>query len=333
MGRWKAGAVGELVLSVPWMGGRDRWRWLLSEAGSGAALADFEVALNPSDVAYAGFVDLYRWLWWNAEPDRRVASEGELAGRVGAWVGSRVLGEPVVRAMVEFAPVTVRVDLPAELAFLAYRPLELAQVDGVPLARQDVGLVYRLPAEDRPAEGSGVTAGSRAGKRPVGESLRVLAVFSLPTNATVLGLRRERYELLGLVRRLGARTGRAIECDVLHVSGHGLAGGLLLEKPDGSSDPVESNELVRLLRPARPRLKLAVVSACESGAASAAETLRWLRLEERAQELEEQAQQEAGPADPATPAGSPGGTTGSTSEAGGSTGPTGSAGGTAGNAG
>src|SRR5262249_59503915 len=91
--------------------------------------------------------------------------------------------------------------------------------------------------------------------------------------------------------------------DVLHLSGHGLAGGLLLEKPDGSSDLVESDELVRLLRPARSRLKLAVVSACESGAASAAETLRWLRLDQRAEELEEQAQQEAGPAGGAGTAG------------------------------
>lgn len=56
-------------------------------------------------------------------------------------------------------------------------------------------------------------------------------------------------------------------------------------------------ELIRLLRPLRSRVKLAVVSACESAAATTAETLRWLELDDPAAELEAQAAQDA----PATP--------------------------------
>jgi len=43
-------------------------------------------------------------------------------------------------------------------------------------------------------------------------------VFSLPTEGTLLALRRERYELVRLVRRIAGRYGRAIE---LHVCSTG----------------------------------------------------------------------------------------------------------------
>jgi hypothetical protein len=80
--------------------------------------------------------------------------------------------------------------------------------------------------------------------------------------------------------------------DVLHLSGHGGAGQFLLERADGSPDPVSAAELVGLLRPVRARVKLAVVSACQSAAATTAETLRWLGLDDPAAELEAQAAQE-----------------------------------------
>ncbi len=75
-----------------------------------------------------------------------MASESELVGWVGAWIGSAALGEQVGRAIVAAAPVTVRVQVPAGAEFLAFRPWELAHVGGVPLAaRGDVALVYDLP--------------------------------------------------------------------------------------------------------------------------------------------------------------------------------------------
>jgi tetratricopeptide (TPR) repeat protein len=80
---------------------------------------------------------------------------------------------------------------------------------------------------------------------------------------------------------------------VLHLSGHGGRGQFLLEEPDGSPDPVDTGELVRLLAPLRGRVRLAVVSACESAAATTAETLRWVGLEEQAEQFEQQAEQDA----------------------------------------
>lgn len=218
---------------------------------------------------------------------------------------SVALGERIGRAMVSVAPVTVRVQVPAGAEFLAFRPWELAHVDGVPLAaRGDVALVYELPGAN----------GAAAPKAPLGAALRMLAVFSLPTATSALALRRERYELSRLVRRIAAKNRWRVELqiaqygvtrevladlaesgdgwDVLHLSGHGEVGQFLLERTDGSPDPVSTAELIGLLRPMRARVKLAVVSACQSAAATTAETLRWLRLDNPAAELEAQAAQE-----------------------------------------
>lgn len=298
-----------LLLQAVDVAGPHRWRWLLVDESSGAALADHPVDLDPHASETEAFEDLYRFLRWRAEPDRRVASETELVGRIGAWIGSTALGEQVGRAIVAAAPVTVRVQVLAGAEFLAFRPWELAHVGGVPLAaRGDVALVYDLPGP------AGVP------KAPVGDALRMLAVFSLPTATSTLALRRERYELSRLVRRVAARGRRRVELevaqygvtravlrdlaesgdgwDVLHLSGHGGAGQFLLERADGSPDPVSTAELIKLLRPMRPRVKLAVVSACQSAAATTAETLRWLGLDDPAVELEAQAAQEAGQASP-----------------------------------
>ena len=157
-------------------------------------------------------------------------------------------------------------------------------------------------------EGRVLASGSRG--------LRMLAVFSLPTATSVLALRRERFELARLVRRIAARQRRRVELtvvqygatrerlaavaeagdgwDVLHLSGHGGRGQFLLEKTDGSPDPVDTGELVGLLAPLRGRVRLAVVSACESAAATTAETLRWVGLDEQAQQFEQQAETDAG---------------------------------------
>ncbi|MGH3929874.1 MAG: hypothetical protein ACRDTF_07840 [Pseudonocardiaceae bacterium] len=256
-----------LVLRAVEVAGRHRWRWLLVDERSGAPLADHRVELDPQAAEMEAFEDLYRFLRWRADSDRRVASEAELLGRVGAWIGSVVLGAQVGRAIVGAAPVTVRVQVPAGAEFLAFRPWELAHVGEVPLAaRGDVALVYDLPG----ANG--------AMKAPVGAALRMLAVFSLPTATSVLGLRRERYELSRLVRRVAARGRRRVELqvaqygvtrevladlaesgdgwDVLHLSGHGGAGEFLLERADGSPDPASTAELIGLLRPMRARVKL-----------------------------------------------------------------------------
>ncbi|MFN2497202.1 MAG: AAA family ATPase, partial [Pseudonocardiaceae bacterium] len=292
-----------LVLRAVDVAGPCRWRWLLVDEQSGVQLAEYQVELNPGVAETEAFEDLYRFLRWRADPARRVASEAELMHRVGVWIGSAVLGKRICWAIATAAPVTVRVVVPTGAEFLAGRPLELAHIGGVAMAaRGDVALVYDLP-------------GPALAKAPVGEALRMLAVFSLPTATSAAGLRRQRYELSRLVRRVAGRGRRRVELevaqygvtravlgdlvesengwDVLHLSGPGPAGQLLLAGADGSADPVSTAELIGLLRPLRSRLKLAVVSTGQSAVVTIAETLCWLGLDEVAADLEAQAALEA----------------------------------------
>ena len=305
--------MGGLRLELRDFEGSLRWRWLLSEeGGAGAPLADHLVDLADGPGEFEAFSDLYRYLRHYAVPDRRTESETQIAGRVGAWAADAVLGRAVCEAIAAAAPVTVRVLVPERAGFVLGWPLELAHAGGRPLAtRGDVTFVYDLaPAPAAPVLGGGPGAGAGGG------GLRMLAVFSLPTATSVLALRRERFELARLVRRIAARQRRRVELavvqygatrerlaeivqagdgwDVLHLSGHGGRGQFLLENADGSPDPVDTVELAGLLAPLRRRLALAVVSACESAAATAAETLRWVGLEEQAQQFEEQAEQDTG---------------------------------------
>ena len=306
--------MGQLRLEVRDFEGPLRWRWLLSEEGSGAPLADHQVDLAGAPGEFAAFTDLYRYLRHYAVRDRRTTSETEIAARVGAWAGPVVLGRSVCDAIVSAAPVTVRVVVPERAGFLLSWPLELAHAGGRPLAtRGDVTLAYDLAPDPAGRGPEGVP-----GTTPGGRGLRMLAVFSLPTAMSVLALRRERFELARLVRRIAARQRRRVELtvvqygatrervaavaeagdgwDVLHLSGHGGRGQFWLEKPDGSPDPVDTGELVGLLAPLRGRVRLAVVSACESAAATTAETLRWVGLDEQAQQFEHQAAQDIGAA-------------------------------------
>jgi hypothetical protein len=171
-------------------------------------------------------------------------------------------------------------------------------VNGRPLAaRGDVSLVYAPAGKTAPP------------KAEISDALRVLAVFSQPTRTSVLALRRERYALSRLIRRLGATQRRMVELkiaqygvtrkrlaeiagtgdgwDVIHLSGHGTRGVFLLEHADGSPDRVEIADLVDLLRPAKRRVKLAVVSACESAAAVTAQTLRLIGLHDQADQADQ----------------------------------------------
>jgi tetratricopeptide (TPR) repeat protein len=302
----------QLQLEVRDYEGPLRWRWLLSDESTGAPLADHQVDLAGAPGEFAAFTDLYRYLRWNAAPDRRSADEAEIADRVGIWAGSAVLGQAICDAIVAAAPVTVRVMVPRQAGFLVSWPLELAHAGSRPLAaRGDVTLSYELEADPASRD-----TGSGPGTGPEGRPLRMLAVFSLPTATSVLALRRERFELARLIRQIAARQRHCVQLsilqygvtrarlaavaeagdgwDVLHLSGHGTRGQFLLEKLDGSPDPVSTTELVAMLAPLRHQLKLAVISACESAAATTAETLRWVGLEEQAQQLEEKAEQDIG---------------------------------------
>ena len=288
-----------LLLRALDVAGPLRWRWLLTDEETGAPLADHQVALDPAASEVARFRNLYGYVEAYAAPDRRVSDGARIVGEAGEWAAHELLGEPIVAAVIAEAPVTVRVVVPETLDDVSLWPLELANAGGRPLAAQgDVSFVYDIDGRD---------FGGPAKPAP-GDQLRMLAVFSQPTQTSVLALRQERYELSRLIRRIAARERANIALriiqygvtrqrlaniadagdgwDVLHLSGHGGVGMFALEKDDGSPDLVATGELVGLLRPVKRRVKLAVVSACESGADTTAQTLRLLGLTEQAEALE-----------------------------------------------
>jgi hypothetical protein len=164
-------------------------------------------------------------------------------------------------------------------------PLELAHVDGSPIALQGITLVMQL--------GAGRPAGSAARTQ---DRLRVLGLFSVPDGGRPLNLRRERQGLLSLFREIAAAGGHAIDVQVLqygvtrdrlrnmltegegwdlvHISGHGGPGDVVLETEQGRPDRIGAAELAELLDAARQRLTLVSLSACWSAAPMAVEDRR-----------------------------------------------------------
>jgi hypothetical protein len=218
----------------------DHWRWVLRDP-NGAFLADHTVALDPGDPESRALLDLRGYLWYHA-PDKRDADERRLLQEVGAWIGANVLGPGICEKILAhgFPPIIVRVVVPPTAAErLLVMPLEIAHARGKPLALQEVSLVFEVSGPLPPVAA------------PIGDRLRLLALFSLPSEGDPLNLRRERQMLRKLVHRLVGAAHLAVELrtlqygvtrsrlrdvlqdgegwDVIHFSGHGQPGSLVLE--------------------------------------------------------------------------------------------------------
>lgn len=264
--------------------GPHRWRWRLSDGRHGR---EYEVALDPHAWQCAAFTDLYGYLKRNAMPVRAQVHESKLVAELGDWIGHEVLG-PIAR-IVASEPDPVLLALPASATVLGYRPWELARVNGRTWAAARVRVVVTTMPPRRP--------GAKAG---IGGKLRVLAVFSLPDDADALDLRGERLALQRLVRKIAKADSKGIDLcvlqygatrqrlgqallegpgwDVVHLSGHGRADGLVLEDAAGRPDRITAGELVDLLGRAADQIKLVTLSARESPLIAASEYLRLLGL-------------------------------------------------------
>ena len=265
-----------------------KWRWVLTGA-DGEFIRDHEVRLDAAAWQFEAFRDVHHYLSWHVAPDRRGIDDTTIVAEVGAWITEQVLG-PIADELAKRArkrPVTVAVVAPAEATDLLLRPLQLAHVNGTPLAGQDVTLVMQPddPGADDASEHR--------------DRLRVLGLFSLPEGGQPLNLRRERQALVTLVNGIAAG-GKAAEVrvlqygvtrdllrdvlaegggwDIIHISGHGAPGELLLETADGRPDRVPAADLADLLLPARERVRLVTVAACWSAAQTVADQRRRLGL-------------------------------------------------------
>ena len=225
-------------------------------------LADHLVQLDPTSREYRGFLDLSSYLDYNKPihpPEKQLAE-------LGAWIGEKVFGglREALWKRRALPAVAVRVVVPKAAQDLLFRPFELARfADGKSFRKAGVRFVYGL---------EGTAAGAEA-KEPAEKALRILAAFSLPVRANPLNLRRERYGLQRLVRELNQNQGLAVELrvlqygatrdtlqealeeaegwDIIHLSGHGQKGELLLEDDRGGSDTIDADELGELLDLAR----------------------------------------------------------------------------------
>ena len=275
--------MSHLQLSLTDYQDETRWRWVLNDA-NGNFLADHEVSLDRSAKEYSGFAFLPDYLKYYQLPTVTMET---LLEEVGQWMGQQVFGGLLEALSDEMTyPATVvQVHIPSEAQDLLFRPFELAYLDGEPFAQCGIRFVYELVDEQTKGR-----KGRKSKKGKPGNELRVLAVFSLPSQASPLNLRRERYGLAQLVDQLRQTRGTAVTLrviqygatrqtlkdalrqgggwDMIHLSGHGLSGHLMLEDSEGKPDVIQADELAKLLRPTRRRVKLLTLSACLSGAGS-----------------------------------------------------------------
>ena len=176
----------------------DHWLWRLTDA-QGVRLAEHRAALGASSGERFAFYNLHQL------KDLPTEQQTPLVNEIGQWVGAYVLGD-VARALRAAAPATVIVVTPSRAALLRSAPLEIAHVDGEPLALQGVSFVYQLPGdvEDDPyAEANNVP-----------KAIRMLAAFSLPVAEDVLALRQERHSLAQLASRLASSKDSAFELKI-----------------------------------------------------------------------------------------------------------------------
>ncbi|GAB2589633.1 CHAT domain-containing protein [Microlunatus antarcticus] len=243
--------------------------------------------MNTSSWQFAAFIDLDGYIQSNADPDGEPHDENFIVRGLGEWLTSYGLGAISIELSQSRQPVLLTISSSAAGAeVLAYKPWEIALVNGVTLAEQQVNFILDKSSPRTIA------------KSAVGDRLRMLGVFSHPEGLDALNLRRERYELVKLIHSIAAVGNKAIELkvlqygatrtelteallegsgwDIIHISGHGSPGSLVLESSEGLPDFVTSDDLLDILEYNSDQLKLITISTCNSATLVAHRTLESL---------------------------------------------------------
>lgn len=269
------------VLQATSVKGPHHFTLRLLDAATSRPLGHRQVDFDGTAREFAALRDLSeKWkVLERQKPNDWLDVETALVQKVGTWTKENILGD-LAGKLAARAPAMVWIDaMDPDVRWLREVPLGIAITAKGSLARQRVAFVVKVePPED-------------AALHPVdGERLRVLAVFSAPTNQQALNLRHERHLMAEIAREL-IRRGKAIDLkvlqygatlnslktalddaegwDIVHLSGHGTVGLLLLEDENGQSVSVQSDDLVQWLMGAGDRLKLVTLTACSSAAVTA----------------------------------------------------------------
>ena len=207
--------------------------------------ADHEVRLDPGDWQFEAFGDLTGYLSWHVAPDRRREDEARIVGEVGAWIGSEVLG-PVAGALARKRP--------GHGAGGGARGGGSAAVPAAGARARGRQAAVRAGRHARDASRMG---GRRLFSR-LGSGCGCSGCSACRRAGRSLNLRRERHALVRLIQGIAA-TGKAADVrvlqygvtrdrlrdvleeaegwDVIHISGHGTPGELLLETAAGEPGP------------------------------------------------------------------------------------------------
>ena len=236
-----------LVLEVAEATGPWRWRWLLRDEDGGETLASHQVELDPASDEVARFRDVYGYARWHAAPDRRTADEARIVAEAGAWAGRVLLGEAVGAAIAAAAPVTVRVTVPGpdqagpDHVGPNWRGRRRRCWGGRWSWRTWMACRWRRGGTCRWSTTSARAV--RTGRRPRWRG-RCGCSRCSPSRprSSVLALRRERYALGRLIRRIAARERAAVELRVVQygVTRQRLSGDRRLPGRVGRAAPVRA---------------------------------------------------------------------------------------------
>ena len=264
----------EISLRVTRRISRLAWDWRL-EGSDGATLAEHSVRIDTNAAEWqwaAGLEEYLRLRRVSWRPD----SEQQLVRRIGLWLTTALFGN--IAEIIEPSSAALTIHLTGDDLHILQLPLELISISGIPVWQTGISIRYLIE-------------GARTRERATspGDPFRLLGIFSLPVGSTALSLRRERQVIAQIVEQAN-ELGRWVEFrpvqfsgtesylariigdragwDAIHVSSHGLPGGVVIEADDGSPQVVGIRRLTSLLGNANSRLKLVTLSSCSSASAA-----------------------------------------------------------------